>query len=86
MHLVVKDSKGTERRIEVAGDTAVLGRAAHCDLVVDRPYVSKQHVKVLCGVVAVDLESSNGTFVDGEPVQGPVLLPRRRPRQDRAGG
>src|SRR5262245_23500229 len=50
-------------RAEVSGDSVVIGREEGCDIVVPRPFVSKRHVQLLRGLVIVDLDSSNSTFV-----------------------
>ncbi len=53
------------------GESVVIGRDASCDLVVDSPLVSRRHLVV--GHVggkwqARDLQSSNGTFINGERI------------------
>ena len=58
----------------VKKNVAEIGRGSDCDLVVNEPHVSKRHVRVLAGVVAVDLGSSNGTLVDGLKIEQPTLL------------
>jgi diguanylate cyclase (GGDEF)-like protein len=48
-----------------------LGRDAKCDIVLDDPNVSRLHARlerVDGGYVLVDLESTNGTFVDEQPI------------------
>ncbi|HSJ29329.1 MAG TPA: FHA domain-containing protein [Acidimicrobiia bacterium] len=50
---------------------AVIGRSAACDVVIDDASVSRRHARVWRQddrVLCVDLGSSNGTTVDGEPV------------------
>jgi adenylate cyclase len=54
-----------------AGSTLVLGRALSSDLPVLDPTVSRRHAEVVVeatGVALRDLESSNGTFVNGKRV------------------
>ncbi len=53
-------------RIDI-GDRLVIGRLADCDLVIDDPAVSRQHAEVVRTplVTVVDLDSTNGTRVDG---------------------
>lgn len=74
MFLVVQEADGPERRVHVDGDVATIGRSPDCDLVVDKPYVSKRHVQVMHGAVLVDLQSSNGTYVDERRVVGGCVL------------
>ncbi len=61
------------RRLQVRTPIANIGRADYNDIVIPEPSVSTSHAKLQRreGVwVLVDLESTNGTFVDGERVQG----------------
>jgi hypothetical protein len=53
-----------------------IGRAPDCDLVIDSPKVSRHHARVARAGGAVfveDLESSNGTRVNGERISKAVL-------------
>lgn len=63
--------------LPVAGGRAVLGRDEACDLVVDDPKISRRHLSLEPlpdgRVRAVDLGSSNGTFVNGARVQSAIL-------------
>lgn len=59
-------------------DGLVLGRVAGCDLVIDDTKASRRHARIIvdAGVVEVeDLDSSNGTLLNGKPVQRRVLRP-----------
>ncbi len=58
--------------VSVHASPFFIGRAADCDLQVTSPYVSKYHcVLVVDGdrVFVRDLESHNGTQVNGQPVE-----------------
>ena len=64
-------------RLSVKTPVANIGRAEYNDLVVPDPSVSTSHAKLQRreGVwVLVDLDSTNGTFVDGERVKGEAPL------------
>ena len=54
-------------------DLVRIGRASDCDLIVDRPGVSRHHAELLridaAGYELRDLGSTNGTFVNGVPTQ-----------------
>ena len=55
-----------------------LGRGEENDIVVADPRVSRRHARILLesGALAIeDLESSNGTFVNGAAVQRQILAP-----------
>jgi pSer/pThr/pTyr-binding forkhead associated (FHA) protein len=65
------------QRLAVKTPVANIGRADYNDLVVPDPSVSTSHAKLQRreGVwVLVDLDSTNGTFVDGERVKGEAPL------------
>ena len=52
---------------------AVIGRSSKCDIRIDDPFMSQQHAEVLLedGVFYLsDLESTNGTYLNGEEVTG----------------
>lgn len=51
--------------VEVPKEQITLGRASTCDVVVPSPYVSKAHLRLFRGLVALDLGSINGTFLPG---------------------
>jgi pSer/pThr/pTyr-binding forkhead associated (FHA) protein len=55
----------------------VIGRAPDCQIQIEKPGVSRHHAQLeLAGekMVIKDLESSNGTFVNGLRIQGPAEL------------
>lgn len=58
------------------GSIKTVGRATRADFIVDAPLVSRLHCRLSAGAVeleVVDLESRNGTFVNGERVTRAVL-------------
>ncbi|HVU52912.1 MAG TPA: GGDEF domain-containing protein [Polyangia bacterium] len=76
---VVKILSGHEAgRVQLmTGDTLVVGRASTCDLRIDDSSLSRQHCRIrkTDGVYFVeDLESRNGTQVDGLRIKAPVRL------------
>ena len=63
--------------INLVKDETVIGRVPGNDLVVADPFVSRQHAKIQrrdAEFVISDLESSNGTYVNGERLTGPHVL------------
>jgi hypothetical protein len=55
----------------------VIGREAHCDIVIDDRQVSRFHVRFTPtseGVILEDMGSKNGTHVNGNPIANPVVL------------
>ena len=58
------------------GNIKTIGRAARADFVLDAQLVSRIHCRVTAGAAeleVVDLESTNGTFVNGERVARAAL-------------
>lgn len=58
------------------GGIKTVGRAPRADFVVDAPLVSRLHCRLTLqpdGLLVEDLESTNGTFVNGERVTKLVL-------------
>lgn len=65
------------QRIVLAGSPVVLGRQADCDLVLQDDQASRRHAQVEPGpdgFMLVDLGSTNGTLLNGRPVDGPAPL------------
>jgi two-component system cell cycle response regulator len=64
------------KRFELELDETVIGRGADTDLQVDRDSVSRRHAKLVrteAGFVVNDLGSTNGTYVNDQPVQEQIL-------------
>lgn len=60
----------------VPGNIKTIGRAPRADFVVDAALVSRLHCRLAAGageIEAVDLESTNGTYVNGERVARGML-------------
>ena len=64
-------------RRQIQSGTLTIGRLPECDLEIASPLVSREHAKLYCepfGVEIEDLHSSNGTFVNGQRLDGRVRL------------
>jgi hypothetical protein len=67
---------GTQRTYEISTPLIILGRGTDCDLRLVDPGVSRHHAEIRVedgDVVLVDLGSTNGTFVNGQPVRRVAL-------------
>lgn len=76
--LIVNPGLESTWEIPLKTGIATLGREAGNDFVIEHPSVSSQHCEFTimdAGVTVKDLGSSNGTFIDGQPVNESVLLP-----------
>lgn len=74
---IVKSGVQAGREIAISGPRVLLGRGEDCDVVVSDVNVSRNHAQavVINGSVSLyDLNSSNGTLVNGLPISRVVLL------------
>lgn len=68
----------TDGRVVPVRDGIVIGRVPGCDCVIDDAKASRKHARIVVesGVVEIeDLESSNGTLLNGKPVTRRLLRP-----------
>jgi pilus assembly protein CpaF len=80
--VVVHEKGGRTQRFPFEGDQFSVGREDDNELLLDRANVSKHHLRfrrVQGAVEVLDLESTNGTYVNGRKISGP----RRVRRSDR---
>jgi pilus assembly protein CpaF len=77
-HLLITDRRdGTQRRTPVEAPTFVIGKSGSCHLTLDRVNISREHCAIVAadGVYRIrDLNSRNGTYVNGRRVQGEAPL------------
>jgi len=67
----------TERRVRVTQAGITIGRGAECDIAFDTQAISRKHCRLVLEdgrAVITDLGSTNGTWVDGVRITGPVAL------------
>jgi len=82
--LYIIDGHDKRETLEFSGDSLLVGRSSDCDLPVKDRFVSRKHLKVLRKgekLFIKDLNSRNGTFVNGEPISpdAEVVLPEGVP-------
>ncbi len=71
VRLILLGPQGKETALEASGDNVIVGRMAGRGLQIDDPTVSREHARIFCrdGLYQVaDLNSSNGTYVNGARV------------------
>ena len=74
--LVTRDGE-PERRVSLGPGALIVGRAPSSGLMLEATEVSRAHCRILVadgGVMATDLDSTNGTFVDGKRITQPTPL------------
>jgi transcriptional regulator with AAA-type ATPase domain/polyferredoxin len=72
-------TEGADFDLRFGNGVHTLGSGAAADLRISHPTVSRSHARLTCsddGVTIEDLGSTNGTSLDGAPVNGPVLVDR----------
>lgn len=78
MWLTVSSGLDQGKSVQAAGERFIIGRGEDCDLVLGDERVSRRHalLKVLPDGRATvhDLDSTNGTLVNGQLIQVPLLL------------
>ena len=75
--LFTENGPHSGRQYKLEAGTTVIGRHPDCDIVVDVGAVSRHHAQVVEQsekFFIEDLNSRNGTFVNGDPVHGRQLL------------
>jgi hypothetical protein len=76
--LVVTAGEKQGLELALAGRQLTIGRAGDSDLIVDDEYASTHHAKLVFingDWMIQDLDSTNGTYLDGEKVGTPVVVP-----------
>ena len=74
--LLIYTDRGLEREVALQRTPFTIGRLPDRDLVLDAPYVSRQHAEIQAqgeGFALVDLASKGGCFVNGGRVDRHVL-------------
>jgi serine phosphatase RsbU (regulator of sigma subunit) len=77
-YLLVVEGASKGQRIPVGNNPIVIGRSPPADVVLADQRISRNHCRVCIAfeeLIVVDLESSNGTFIEGKRLTGGAPLP-----------
>lgn len=78
MRVTIRSGPGAGRSADTAAGRVVVGRDDDCDLVLGDGQASRRHAAFIVGadgfLTVEDLGSTNGTFVNGQRITGPVRL------------
>jgi hypothetical protein len=80
--LVVVEGSLAGTELLLSDQPITIGRSGDCTLVLDDDYSSNRHARFMPSNgtwVVEDLGSTNGTFLGGERVGGPTVVPLRAP-------
>jgi hypothetical protein len=80
--LVITSGPKEGLEIELPSEQLAIGRSSESGLVIRDDYTSTHHARLLLwndGWVVQDLDSTNGTFLDGTRVTLPTLVPLNTP-------
>jgi pSer/pThr/pTyr-binding forkhead associated (FHA) protein len=75
--LTVHRGPGAGRSFSIEAPAITIGRHGQCDLQVNDTWVSRQHARITwggAGYLLEDLDTVNGTYVNGERISGPRAL------------
>ena len=75
--LTIKTGTDSGKVVELAQGELVIGRSAPAGLIITHPEVSRRHARLIFqqgNYLLEDLGSSNGTFVNGQPIRSPQVL------------
>ena len=75
--LIIHEGEKAGQRWMIQRDLVVLGRGSECDLLLPERQVSRQHVRIKHiddQYVLEDLDSKNGTWVNGQQLKGERVL------------
>jgi pSer/pThr/pTyr-binding forkhead associated (FHA) protein len=75
--LLIKRQEGQLRELEWDAEQITIGRDGANDIVIDHPLASRRHARLERtedGFIVRDLESTNGTFVNQERIEGACPL------------
>jgi serine phosphatase RsbU (regulator of sigma subunit) len=77
-YLLIVDGEGKGRRIPIGNEPFVIGRSSPADVVLADQQISRSHCRVCLAmneVIVIDLNSSNGSYIDGKKLSGGAPLP-----------
>jgi hypothetical protein len=75
--LIVRDGNSPQRQWVLDEQVNVIGRGEDCQVIVDDRQASRNHARIVRteqGYVLEDLDSKNGTFLNGQPLSGSTVL------------
>ncbi|MFI5308613.1 MAG: FHA domain-containing protein, partial [Polyangiales bacterium] len=75
--IVITERGGAQRQLDIDSPELSIGRLEDNDVVLPRSNVSKRHARIVLKedrYVLLDLKSTNGTYVNGRKIAGPMMV------------
>lgn len=75
--LMVREGNSPQRQWALQGVAVVIGRGEDCHIIINDRQASRHHARITQtkdGYVLEDLNSKNGTFLNGQPLKVPTVL------------
>jgi len=75
--LIVREGNSPQRQWALGEPVCLIGRDADCQVIIDDRQTSRHHARISRteqGYVLEDLDSKNGTFLNGQPLTGRAVL------------
>ena len=75
--LIIDGGSQSGQRLSLKDPDLVVGRDPRSSIVLDHPQVSRRHARITwwdTAWVIEDMDGTNGTFVNGKPIEGPCTL------------
>lgn len=75
--LIVREGNSPRQQWALQGVAVVIGRGEDCHVVINDRQASRHHARITQtkdGYVLEDLDSKNGTFLNGQPLSAPTVL------------
>jgi len=75
--LLIHEGEKAGQRWTLQSDLTVVGRGNECDLLLPERQISRQHIRIRRSggqYIIEDIDSKNGTWVNGQPLKGEQLL------------
>jgi ABC-type multidrug transport system ATPase subunit/pSer/pThr/pTyr-binding forkhead associated (FHA) protein/ABC-type transport system involved in multi-copper enzyme maturation permease subunit len=74
---LVEGNETVRQKIDFTQNEIILGRTDECDLTIRNPNISSEHAKIIYednNYYIIDLDSTNGTFVNFNPIDGKTQI------------
>jgi predicted component of type VI protein secretion system len=75
--LIVREGRSPQRQWLLEGEVSLIGRDEDCQVIIDDRQASRHHARIVRteqGYVIEDLDSKNGTFLNGQVLREPTPL------------